>query len=445
MQTRPFRVAIIGSGPGGFFTAEALLKSNTSFHIDIIEELPFPFGLIRYGVAPDHQQTKKVGERFNALLAGKSVGFIGNVKAGHDIRISELSDYYDLLIFATGSLDGKPLKIAGTHLSGCHPASAFVTWVNGHPHYQLTDFDLTTETAVVIGNGNVALDAARLLAKSADALRSSDIPEKILKHLAQSRIKTVYLIGRRGPLQTSFSTKELRELAELSDCDLLVDPADLILNPASQTELTLKENYRHQQNYTALTTFSLRQQSGMKRRIIIQFLRQPHAIEGGRKVEKLILEKTVLSGAPGQQSPTGNGQYEEIPCGLVLSAIGHRSVPLPDVPFDHVMGIIPNDRGRVLRDGIPIPGYYVSGWIKTGAQGLIGANKRDSLLTVESILTDLSGIPACPYPDTPALIQLLTDRGLRVIQAKDWLKMDRLEKERGLESGKPREKFCALP
>ncbi len=445
MPIRPCRVAIIGSGPGGCFTAEALLKSNQSFVIDIIEQLPFPFGLIRYGVAPDHQHTKKVGDRFNDMLAAKSVGYIGNVKVGGELEVRELIQYYDLLVFANGGRESNPLEIPGSQLPGCYSASDFIAWINGHPHYCHSDFNLSHETAIIIGNGNVALDAARLLAKTPDALRLTDIPEKVLHVLTRSRIKTIYIIGRRGPAQTGFSTKELRELSEVADCELEVVPDDMILNAASQTELTVRENYRHQQNHTFLSTVSQSQITGKKnRRIILRFLRQPQAITGVERVNSIVLEKNILSGDPGQQRATGTGELEELPCGMIFAAIGQHGAPIANVPFANDLGIIPNDCGRVLKNDIPIPGWYVSGWSKTGAKGLIGTNKRESLLTVESILSDLAAIPACAIPDSAALVQSLRNRGITVIQAEDWLAIDKAERERGSKLGKPREKFCSV-
>lgn len=443
-ERRPLRVAVVGSGPSGFFAVEALFRSKIRVRTDMFERLPTPFGLVRAGIAPDHAKTKGVIKTYAKLAADERFAFWGNVTIGRDMTVEELRVHYDAVVFATGAETDASLDIPGEHLPGSHSATEFVGWYNAHPDHSARLFDLSCETAVIIGQGNVAVDVARILSKSVDELRHTDIAEYALDALAESKIRDIYLIGRRGPVQAKFTSAELRELGGLSECDPVVDPADLSLNRASQLELDDHRGEQARRNMAVLEEFVTRRSSGKKKRCMIRFLCSPLELRGQRKIETVILERNTPAGEPFAQRATGTGQTQELACGILFRSVGYRGRPIPGVPFDDRRGIFPNQEGRIMCDGEPVTGLYAAGWIRRGPTGLIGQNKADSAATITALLEDLDLLPPCQVPDTDALRETLSARNVRIVGFDDWLRIDAAETARGQVKGKPREKFATI-
>ena len=441
---RPLRVAIIGSGPSGFYAAQALMKAEIEVQIDILERLPSPYGLVRLGVAPDHQKIKNVIGLFERIAAKPNCRFLGNVTVGRDITVEELRRHYDALIFANGAETDRRLNIPGEDLPGSYTATEFVAWYNGHPDYRDREFDLSAETAVVIGQGNVAIDVCRILAKTVDELKHTDIAQHALDALAESRIKDIYMVGRRGPVQAKFTQLEIKEMGQLADCDPVVQAEDLQFDPASQAEYDDPENKSAKRIVPILEEFAAREPSGKTRRLHILFKQSPVEIKGNGRLQSIVLECNELVGEPFAVKARGTGEKEELACGLVFRSVGYRGVALPGVPFDEQRGVIPNEDGRVLDDGTPVSGLYAVGWIKRGPSGVIGTNKPDSRATVASLLQDLPDLEACPVPESDKVLTLLKERGVRIVSFEDWQKIDAAEVERGQASGKPREKYLTV-
>lgn len=440
----PLRVAIVGSGPSGFYAAESLYKAHIPVQIDMFDRLPTPFGLVRGGVAPDHQKIKKVTKVFDRIAANEDFNFFGNVFIGHDISVQELKLFYDAVIFACGAETDRRLEIPGETLPGSHTATEFVGWYNGHPNFRDRMFDLSVETVAIIGQGNVAVDVCRILSKTVDELKETDIAQHALEALAESRIKHIHLIGRRGPVQAKFTAQQLRELGALEASTAVVDPAELELDPLSHAELADPSNKHSQKNVELFRDFARRSVSGKPKQCHIRFLRSPLEIRGAERVESVVLEKNVLEGEPFELRPRGTGETEELPCGLVFRSVGYRGVAIPGVPFDDEQGIFPNIAGRVIENGQPIAGLYATGWIKRGASGIIGTNKPDSAETVNALVEDVPSLPPCPRRDTVEMAQVLLDRGVRAVTYADWQAIDAEEIARGGKAGKPREKFTRL-
>jgi len=439
---RPLRVAIIGSGPSGFYAADSLFKSSLPVTVDMFEQLPTPFGLARSGVAPDHEKIREITKYFHKIASKEHFAFFGNVALGYRVSVQVLKRYYDAIIFACGTTVGKNMGIPGEDLPGCHTAATFVGWYNGHPAHAEFPFDLSHETAVVIGVGNVALDVARILTKTVDELKHTDISRQALDALATSKIKEVHVIGRRGPVQAKFKENEIKELGRLRNCACIIDPHELEINAASEKELEEPGARRilsilHEMAQQPLDT-------NKQRRIHLRFLMSPIRIEGTSRVESILLEKNILTGEAFKQKAKGTGEIVEIPCGLVFSSIGYRANPIPGVPFNHRLGIIANQEGRVTEDNEVVPGLYTVGWIKRGPSGLIGANKPCSAETVQKLLEDLPSLPPCEVPSTDEMKNMLARRGVRFVSYEDWLKIDALEQERGKLAGKPRERFTRI-
>jgi ferredoxin--NADP+ reductase len=442
VTARRLRVAIVGSGPGGFYAAEALLAaSDPAVEVDVFEALPAPFGLVRYGVAPDHPKIKNVIERYQKTAEHPSFAFFGNTEVGRDISVEEMRRHYDTIVLASGAQTDRRLGIPGEDLPGSYTATEFVAWYNGHPAYQERVFDLSCERAVVIGHGNVAVDVARILAKTVDELARTDITARALEALAASKVREVRMVGRRGPVQAAFTPVELKELGELADCDAVVDPADLELNDASRAELDVLKWRDAKKNYDLLVGFAARRPSGRSRRLVIDFYRGPRELRGASRVEAVVLERNALAGEPGRQRAVGSGRLEDLACGALFRSVGYRGVPVAGVPFDEKAGVVPNVEGRVTRDGVPVPGLYVVGWIKRGPSGVIGTNKPDATETVRHVLADAPRLPPCPEPSRAAVLDLLASRGVRVVSYPDWCRIDAAEVARGAVAGKPREKF----
>jgi ferredoxin--NADP+ reductase len=436
-------VAIVGAGPSGFYAAEALLRSGLPVRVDMIERLPTPFGLVRSGVAPDHPKLKQAILVYERIARTPGFNFFGNVHVGRDVTVTELRATHHAVVFACGAETDRRMGIPGEDLSRSHTATEFVGWFNGHPDYRDRAFDLGQETVAIVGQGNVAADVCRILAKPVDELRSTDIAEHALDALARSRVREIHVIGRRGPVQAKFTTKELRELGEIAGCSTMADAADLILNAESETELTDRSNLNGPGNIALFRAFAARKLVVGQRAIRFRFHLSPVALVGDG-VEKLILTRNRLEGPPFAQVTRPTDEPVELECGLVFRSIGYRGVAIPGLPFDDALGTVPHMGGRVLEGAAALPGLYVTGWLKRGPTGIIGTNRADSVETVESLLADLSKGCDREKRGAEAVGELLERRGVRVFNYQNWSMLDTAEVSRGKLKGKPREKFIRI-
>jgi ferredoxin--NADP+ reductase len=447
-ETRP-RVAIVGAGPAGAFAAACLLRARGDAEIDLFERLPTPWGLLRGGVAPDHQEIKRLEDTFDRQTLGRGCRFLGNVEVGVDVSHAELMRHYTAVVYATGAQTDKSLGIPGEDLPGSCAATEFVAWYNGHPDYRDLEFDLSAQRAVVIGNGNVAADVTRMLTLSAGELERTDVADHALEALRESRIEEVIVLGRRGPAQAAFTSAELRELGRLEGVDLRVDPADVELDPVSRQWLDEEGTFTARKNVELLREFAARpERPDVRRRIWLRFLRSPVELRGAGKVEAIDVRRNeiVRSGEGALRAQAVDEGVETIECGLVLRSVGYRAVPLPDVPFDERYFVLPNERGRVLTaNGEPLPGVYAVGWIKRGPTGILGTNKRDAEETVRCLAEDL-GAGALPPPPNAAREQidaLLAERKPDLVTAEGWRAIDGHERERGRGEQRPRVKLAS--
>jgi ferredoxin/flavodoxin---NADP+ reductase len=441
---RPLRVAIVGSGPSAFYSASELLSQKISIKVDMFEKLPAPYGLVRYGVAPDHPKIKNVTKVFEKTAENPNFTFFGNVTVGKNITVFELQKFYDAIIFAIGAEADRKLGISGEDLVGSYTATEFVAWYNGHPDFQDHHFDFSHEVAVIIGQGNVAMDVARILCKTPEELKGTDISQHALEVLSESKIKEVHVYGRRGPVQASFTAPEIKEMGELADCYPIVDPKDLELNEPSIKELEDPTNAGRKKNFEILKHFTEIQPNNRKRKFVLHFRRSPIEIIGKGRVQKVKFELNRLVGEPNKQKVRKTGKTEEIDCGIVFRSVGYRGIPIKGLPFSDQSGIIPNQAGRVMDSEEIFTGWYVAGWIKRGATGIIGTNKPDAEETVKSLLEDLDQLNACEVPDTNEVLKFLKDREVRVVTFQEWKKIDAAEIERGVKLSKPREKFARV-
>lgn len=444
----PLVVAVVGSGPSGFYAAEHLFKQlGSGVRVMMIERLPTPFGLVRGGVAPDHQKIKSVTKVYDRIAQREGFSFLGNVEFGTALPLDMLRQFAHAVIFATGAQTDRSLGIDGEDLPGSHAATEFVAWYNGHPDYRHLTFDLSAERAIVVGVGNVAIDVARILGRTCDELSKTDIADYALDALDHSRVKEIVVIGRRGPAQAAFSPPELKELSEMPDTDLIVAPEDAALDPLSEAWLKTSGDRDAAKNVALLHEYSQRAPQGKSRRIVMRFLTSPLAIHGSGKVEAVTLGRNMLVERDhGYLSAEPTGETEVMSAGLVFRSVGYRGVALPGVPFDAKRGVIPNSDGRVLNapGGQPVPGLYAVGWIKRGPSGIIGTNKPDSVATVDSLLADLQ---AGTFGDTPAsggLEAALRANGVRVVSYSDWQRLDALETHAGERLGRPRVKLTDI-
>lgn len=443
-EDNPLRVAIVGAGPSGFYAAEALLKSGQRVLIDMIERLPAPFGLVRHGVAPDHPKLKEAIAVYDRIARSPEFRFFGNVTVGRDVSVDALRAAYHAVIFSCGAESDRRLGVPGEDLAGSYTATEFVGWYNGHPDFRDRVFDLSQEVAVIIGQGNVAADVCRILAKTVDELKHTDIAEHALDALAGSLVREIHVVGRRGPAQAKFTAKELRELGELEDADVVLDPAELELNPESLAEFEDRKGAAAKKNVEILREFAARPRTARGRRVHFRFLLSPVEILGREHVEGVVFERNRLSGGPFEQSARGTGERVEMAAGLVFRSIGYKGTAIEGVPFDARQGVFPSKDGRVVGpDGAAIPGVYACGWIKRGPTGIIGTNKPCSVATVASLLADLAGIHG-PRPGADGLPALGGADGRRVVSYEDWLAIDQAEMDRGAPKGKPREKFTRV-
>jgi ferredoxin--NADP+ reductase len=439
------RVAIVGSGPAGFYAAEALQKAAPGIAIHLIDRLPTPFGLVRGGVAPDHPKIKSVTRIFDRVAAQPGFRFLGHVRVGRDVTVDELRARHDVVILTYGAETDRSLGIPGEALAGSHAATEFVAWYNGHPDCADASFDLTQREVAVVGIGNVAMDVARILAKPVSALATTDLADHALAALAASRVETIHLVARRGPVQAACTTPELRELGELEGVDVLVDPRDLALDAASEAELAAMEDRNAARNLEVLRGWAARPRTGAKRRVVLHFNASPVALTGTGRVERMTLVRNRLeSDGRGGVRAVPTDERHTLPVGLVFRSVGYQGKALPGVPFDDRRGVVPNIHGRVVEQAgseTPVPGLYVAGWIKRGPQGVIGTNKQCATDTVTQLLADVAAGAVPRASDaTSSLDALLAERGVTVTSWADWQALDRAEQARGAAAGRPRAK-----
>ena len=451
MASRP-RFAIVGAGPAGAFAAAAILRARGDAEVDFFERLPTPWGLLRAGVAPDHQEIKRLQDTFERQTLKRGCRFIGNVEVGAHVQHSELAEHYSAVVYATGAQTDKSLGIPGEDLPGSWAATEFVAWYNGHPDFRDRAFDLSARRAVVIGNGNVAADVIRVLTRDPDELARTDIADHALEALRASRIEEVVVLGRRGPAQAAFTSAELRELGRLDGVALHVDPADVELDPVSVQWLAEEGTFTARKNVELLRDFAasggVGSHSGAPRRIELRFLTSPVEIRGDGRVEAVDVRRNELvRGDDGSlRARAVDGPVETIEAGLVLRSVGYRAVPLPDVPFDERAFVLPNRAGRALTpDGEPLPGVYAVGWIKRGPTGILGTNKRDAEETIACLAEDLreGRLRETPRDARERIDALLAERAPDAVTADGWHAIDALERERGRGAERPRVKLAS--
>ena len=445
-NSAPTRVAIVGSGPAGFYAAGHLLADSSGLiEVDMFERLPTPWGLVRSGVAPDHPKIKSVTRIYEKTAEHPRFRYFGNVELGSDISRAELAEHYHAILYATGSLTDRPLGIPGEDLPGSWAATDFVGWYNAHPEYRDLEFDLSGERAVVIGNGNVALDVARMLMLSHSELSKTDTADHALGVLLHSSIREVVVVGRRGPAQAAFTNPELRELRDLEDVDVVVDPDELERALAVDDPNMSKTAER---NVKTLREYAERPLS-KDRRIVLRFLLSPVELRGdAHGVREVVLVRNELSAdESGALRARATADEEVLPAELVMRAIGYRGVALPEVPFDEHRCVIPNERGRVIaEDGSRRPGEYVVGWIKRGPTGIIGTNKKDAQETVDAVLEDLAAdrLPEPSMPDPADLELMLRERKPNLVTYAGWRQIDHHERTLGEPHGRPRVKLASI-
>lgn len=446
---RPYHVAIVGSGPSGFFAAASLLKAadgseDIDIAVDMLEMLPTPWGLVRSGVAPDHPKIKSISKQFEKTAADPRFRFFGNVSVGEHVQASEVAERYDAVVYAVGAQSDRALNIPGEDLPGSIAAVDFVGWYNAHPNFEEAAPDLSGARAVVVGNGNVALDVARILVTDPDVLGLTDIADHALESLRPCGVDEVVIIGRRGPLQTAFTTLELRELGELENVDVIVDPAQL---EGVTDEDAAAAGKTAKQNINVLRDYAKRAPRPGHRRIVLRFMTSPIEIKGDGKVERIVLGRNELvTGEDGRVSARDTGEREELPVQLVVRSVGYRGVPTPGLPFDEKTATIPNSGGRVEGSR----NEYVVGWIKRGPTGVIGTNKKDSQDTVDTLLADLTGAAAdgalADFPDDHAkrLEDWLASRQPKLVTSAHWELIDAHERAAGEPHGRPRVKLPSV-
>ncbi len=450
--TAPLRVAIIGAGPAGFYTAEHLLKQQQfNIEVDLFDRLPTPYGLVRGGVAPDHQKIKSVTKAYERTAKKSGFRYFGYVEFGSDILLEDLKAHYHQIVFATGTQAGKLLNIPGAELDGSHAASDFVAWYNGHPDYRMFEFDLNRERVAVIGVGNVAMDVARILCLTPDELHRTDIADYALKALSRSKIKEVLVLGRRGPAQAAFTNPEIKELGNLEDADVVVLPSEAKLDPLSQADLDMRQDQATLRKVELLQDYANGQVEGKSRKITLRFLVSPEEILGdatGRVTGIRLVKNALKKTDAGTLRPLKTDKFEEIPVGLVFHSIGYRGLPLPGLPFHESWGVIPNTNGRVvdLEKDERITGLYTAGWIKRGPSGVIGTNKLDASETVKCMLEDIEkGDFLAPSKPEPSAAELMVrQRQPEYVLFSEWLQLDQIELERGKEKDRPRVKFTVI-
>lgn len=443
---RPYVIAVVGAGPSGIYAAEALVQqSEVPVRVAVIDRLPVPFGLVRYGVAPDHHSIRSIRNTLERTLEKSGVRFYGNVTIGSDLSIDELRGCVDAVIYAYGAGSHKLLGVPGEDLPGVIAAPDFVAWYCGHPDVHPDVEDPAPEpglavqvinrarSAVVVGVGNVALDVARVLIKSADQLSDTDMADEVLDSLSRKEVRDVHLLGRRGPAYTSFTTKELRELGQLDGVELMIDTGDLDLDESSRA--VVARDKVAARNVALFADWAARPRTGAPQRIWFHFWTRPVSILGDEAVRAVMVERTMIDSAG---LVVGTGETREIPTQLVVRSVGYRGVELPGVPFDAATGRVPHAEGRVIRDGAFSPDEYVTGWIKRGPTGVIGTNKSDAVETVTSLLADIADGAIEPSHQPEDLDRLLAARGIHPLDLPAWHRIDAAEIDLGQSHGRRR-------
>ncbi len=447
----PVRIGIVGSGPAGFYAADFLLRAkNLAVHVDMFDRLLTPFGLVRAGVAPDHQKIKSVTKMFDRVARRPGFRFFGNVTLGKHINVPELADFYHALIYATGAQTDRNLPIPGIELINSHTATEFVAWYNGHPDFKDREFDLSQENVAVIGMGNVAVDVARILAHSHERLAETDIADHALEALKDSKVRNIYILGRRGPAQAAFTVPEIRELGKLEECQTVALSSEVQLDPLSQLEVEQSGNKTLTTKLQIIDSFVDQTSQGKPKRLTIRFLVSPTELIGnteGRIVKMRLSQNELYADDQGNLRSRSTDHHEELDIGLVFRSIGYYGVPLSYVPFRDDWGIIPNEAGRIedMDTGRQIEGHYVVGWIKRGPTGVIGTNRPDAKETVELLLNDVMAAkhlhPVRTQPEQ--IVAELRTRQPDLITYEDWLCLDAEEIRRGAAQGRPRVKFTS--
>jgi len=448
---QPLRVVIIGSGPAAFYAAEHLLKQTAvRFSVDMLDRLPTPYGLVRGGVAPDHQKIKSVTSTYEKIAAHPNFRFFGNVEFGRDVKRVDLEKYFHAIVYAVGAQTDRHLGIPGESLAGSHSATEFVAWYNGHPDFRDRTFDLTAESVAIVGVGNVAVDVARILCLTPEELRTTDMADYAIEALSRSSVKDVYLLGRRGPVQAAFTTNEVRELGELPGADVVIRPEEIALDPLSAAEMeaaraTTRAKVEIVQGFLKLEA------KAKPRRLHLRFLVSPMELIGdaNRRVKAVRLaHNRLVKSDSGAILCEPNGEQEMLPAALVFRSVGYRGVPLEGVPFREQAGLIPHLKGRVLagEGGALLQGHYATGWIKRGPTGVIGNNKADSVETVNSLIEDGAAgkVNAAADPSPAGFEALVRARQPHFVSFADWRRLDALETARGTPLGRPRVKFTSI-
>ncbi len=447
------RVAIVGAGPAAFYAADALLSAEgEECAVDMFERLPAPFGLVRYGVAPDHQKIKTVTRAFERTAGHARFRYFGNVEIGRHISLADLRAHYHAVLFATGAQSDRKMNIPGEDLLRSRPATEFVAWYNGHPDFSHLRFDLTQETVAIVGVGNVAVDVARILSLSPEELHASDMAPYAVEALSRSKVRDVYLLGRRGPAQAAFTTPEVKELGELADADVLVPADEAALDPISAEELEASGDRMVAKKVEIIQGYAAQKPAGKKRRLHLRFLVSPTEIldDGTGAAGGLVLAKNrLVRTETGSITPQPTGETETIPATLIFRSVGYRGAEIPGVPFDERWGVIRNDHGRIIdpATNAPVPGLYTAGWIKRGPSGVIGTNKPDAVETVAALLQDAPELRQRePMPPaTEIALVLAGQESCRPVSFDDWKRIDAAECAAGEACGRPRVKFCSVP
>ncbi len=451
-EANPLRVAIIGAGPTGFYATEHLFRQNEFVvEVDLIERLPTPYGLVRYGVAPDHQKIKSVTSLYDRTAENERFRFYGNVTLGHHLSVDDLRQHYHQIVYTTGAQTDRRLDIPGIDLEGSYAATEFVAWYNGHPDFRHCEFDLTQERAAVIGVGNVAMDVARILCRTPEELATTDIADYALEALRESRVREVHILGRRGPVQAAFTAPEVKELGNLAGTDTFAVRDEVELDPLSQAALAASTDRAMARKVDYIRAYVDAAPTGKPRKLHLRFLVSPvelYGDEAGHVVGMRMVHNVLYKTDAGSLHSRATDRFEELPVGLVFRSIGYRGVPLPGIPFNDSWGVILNEKGRVMDPETQAHrvGEYTAGWIKRGPTGVIGTNKPDAAETVECMLADAreGRLLHPPEPSASAVDMLISERQPHAFRYEDWLRIKEIEEARGEELGRPRVKFTSV-
>jgi ferredoxin--NADP+ reductase len=451
-MSEPLRVAIVGSGPAGFYAAEHLFKqTGLDVQVDMFDRLPTPFGLVRFGVAPDHQKIKNVTRVFEKVASRPQFRFYGNVDIGTDVALADLKRHYHQICFATGAQTDRRLNIPGEDLKRSHPATEFVAWYNGHPDYRDLEFDLSVEKVAIVGVGNVAVDVARILCRTPEELAGTDIADYALDALHRSRVRQVFIVGRRGPAQAAFTNAEIKELGELAAADLVVKPEEAELDQLSKAQLEDGDDAASARKVAMIQQFATAQRQGKARTLTIRFLVSPVELGGddaGGVARMRLVRNSLHRVEDGTLRPRPTDIQEDLDVDMVFRSVGYRGVPIPGLPFHDAWGVVPNEQGRVIdpATGEALTGIYVSGWIKRGPSGVIGTNKPDAVETVGAMLEDMAARRSLQpqQRDPESVSKLVAARRPEFFSFEDWKRLDELEVGRGESQGRPRVKFTSV-